>query len=271
MACFICVTCGVQYPERATPPEGCPICEDERQYVGWNGQRWTTLEEMRAQGYRNLVREEEPGLWSLQTQPAFAIGQRAFLVQTPEGNLLWDCITLIDEESIATVRRLGGVRAIAVSHPHYYSAIVEWSDTFGGAPIYIHADDEQWVVRRSPALQLFTAEQLPLFGGITLVRLGGHFPGGIVAHWPAGADGQGVLLSGDIIQVVMDRRWVSFMYSYPNLVPLSAAEVSRIVERVRPFRFERIWGAFAGRQVMSEGRAAVERSARRYLERLQAP
>jgi hypothetical protein len=271
MARFICVTCGVQYPDAATPPERCPICDEERQYVGWNGQQWTTLAAMRADGYRNQIREEEPGLWSIQTTPAFAINQRAFLVQTLEGNLLWDCVTFIDEATIDSVRRLGGIRAIAVSHPHYYSSIVEWSEAFDGAPIFIHAADEPWVVHRSPSLCLFPEETKALFGGITLVRLGGHFEGGIVAHWPAGAAGRGVVLSGDIIQVVMDRRWVSFMYSYPNLIPLSEGEVRRLVERIRPFHYDRIWGAFAGRQVLDDAANAVERSAQRYLERLRAP
>lgn len=271
MARFICVTCGVQYPDAATPPERCRICDEERQYVGWNGQQWTTLAAMRADGYRNQIREEEPGLWSIQPTPAFAINQRAFLVQTPEGNLLWDCVTFLDETTIDTVRRLGGIRAIAVSHPHYYSSIVEWSEAFDGAPIFIHAADDQWVVHRSPSLCLFPEETKALFGGITLVRLGGHFEGGIVAHWPAGADGRGVVLSGDIIQVVMDRRWVSFMYSYPNLIPLSEGEVRRLVERLGPFRYDRIWGAFAGRQVLDDAANAVERSAQRYLERLRAP
>lgn len=178
---------------------------------------------------------------------------------------------LPDETTIDTVRRLGGIRAIAVSHPHYYSSIVEWSEAFDSAPIFIHAADDQWVVHRSPSLCLFPEETKALFGGITLVRLGGHFEGGIVAHWPAGADGRGVVLSGDIIQVVMDRRWVSFMYSYPNLIPLSEGEVRRLVERLRPFRYDRIWGAFAGRQVLDDAANAVERSAQRYLERLRAP
>ncbi|MFN8534216.1 MAG: MBL fold metallo-hydrolase [Dehalococcoidia bacterium] len=271
MTRYICVTCGVQFPDSDAPPERCPICDEPRQYIGWNGQVWTSLEELRRGGSRNDIREEETGLWSIQTKPAFGINQRAFLVQTPEGNLLWDCITFIDQETIEAVQRLGGIRAIALSHPHYYSSIVEWSDAFGGAPIYIHADDSQWVMRRSPNLRLFPEETVPLFGGITLVRLGGHFDGGLVAHWPSGAEGRGVLLSGDIIQVVQDRRWVSFMYSYPNQIPLSAAEVTRLVQRIRPFRYERIWGAFAQRQVMEDGSGAVERSARRYIDRLNAP
>ena len=50
MTNYICVTCGTQFADSQTPPAHCPICEDERQYIGWNGQQWTTLEELRQKG-----------------------------------------------------------------------------------------------------------------------------------------------------------------------------------------------------------------------------
>src|SRR4051794_20379266 len=146
MDAFICRTCGVQYAPSEQPPASCPICEDERQYVGWDGQQWTTLEEMRGR-HRNEVVRHEPGLYSITTQPHFAIGQRAFLVQTPQGNLLWDCVSLLDGETVRAVNALGGVAAVAVSHPHFYSAMVEWSHAFGRVPVYLHEANRQWVMR----------------------------------------------------------------------------------------------------------------------------
>ena len=132
---YICVTCGTQYPESATVPAHCPICEDERQYIGPNGQQWTTLAELQ-QERTNTIKEHEPSLTGIGSEPRFAIGQRALLLQTPAGNLLWDCITVIDEATISAVQALGGVAAIAISHPHYYSSMVEWSRAFGNVPIY---------------------------------------------------------------------------------------------------------------------------------------
>jgi hypothetical protein len=85
-----------------------------------------------------------------------------------------------------------------------------------------------------------------------------------VLHWPGGADGRGALLSGDILQVVPDRRHVSFMRSYPNLVPLPLRAVKRIMAAVGPLEFERVYGAFADREIMSDAHAAVCRSAARY-------
>jgi len=98
----------VQFPESAEPPEACLICGDERQYVGWEGQRWTTMEELR-EGHTNRIEALEPGITGIGTIPAFAIGQRALLVQTPQGNLLWDCVSLFDDDTVRAVRDLGGI------------------------------------------------------------------------------------------------------------------------------------------------------------------
>ena len=153
----ICVTCGVQFSETDEPPEACPICTDERQYVGWDGQRWTTLEELR-QTHQVVLREEDPNLTGIGMQPSFAIGQRGLLIKSIGGNVLWDCTSLIDEAAVRAVKRLGGIDAIAISHPHYYAAMVEWSRAFD-APVLLHAADRQWVMRPDPAIELWSGER----------------------------------------------------------------------------------------------------------------
>ncbi len=264
MTNYICKTCGTQYPESSSPPEHCPICEDERQYIGWGGQQWTTLEEIQVD-HHNRIQELEPGLTAIASEPGFAIGQRALLVKTPEGNLLWDCISLLDLATVEAVRSLGGIRAIAISHPHYYSSMIAWSQAFN-APIYLHADDRQWVMYPSSAIIFWEGENCPLFGGLTLIRCGGHFDGGTVLHWPDGAAGKGALLTGDIINVVSDRRYVSFMYSYPNLIPLPPGKIRRIVSAVESLAFDRIYGAWWNREILTGAKAAVSRSAERYIQ-----
>jgi hypothetical protein len=262
---YVCVTCGTQFADSPAPPGSCPICEDPRQYVPEDGQRWTTLEELRAD-HRNEVRADEE-LIGIGTEPSFAIGQRALLVPFGESSVMWDCITLIDTASIEEVRRRGGLAAIAISHPHYYSAMVEWAHAFG-CPVYLHAADERWIMRPDPAVELWDGETKELGHGLTLVRGGGHFEGGTMLHWAGGAGGSGALLSGDIVQVIPDRSHVSFMYSYPNLVPLPESEVRRVVDALGPFSFEPIYGAWWGRLVRSDGKAMVERSAERYVRAL---
>jgi glyoxylase-like metal-dependent hydrolase (beta-lactamase superfamily II) len=260
---YICVTCGTQFIGSAEAPGCCPICEDERQYVGANGQQWTTLEELQS-GHHNIIRELEPGLTGIGSHPDFAIGQRALLVQTPQGNVLWDCISLIDAPTRAVVESLGGISAIAISHPHYYSSMVEWANAFD-APIYLHAADREWVMRPDARIEFWEGESKSLLGGLILIRCGGHFPGGTVLHWPDGAEGKGALLSGDIATVVSDTRYVSFMYSYPNLIPLPAWEIRRIARALEPYAFERIYGAWWDRVVPEDGKGAVARSAARYI------
>jgi glyoxylase-like metal-dependent hydrolase (beta-lactamase superfamily II) len=264
MPSYICTTCGVQYPESVLPPEHCAICEDERQYIGWSGQRWTTLKELQSTS-RNQLDVEGPELISITTEPKFAIGQRALHLRSSGGNLLWDCISLIDDRSVAAVQALGGVSGIAISHPHYYSSLVEWSQALGGVPVYLHADDRQWVMRPDRAIVFWDGETRALGAGLTLIRCGGHFPGATVLHWAEGAGGKGALLSGDVLQVGEDRKSVSFMYSYPNYIPVNAAAVRRIVAALAPFDFDAIYGAWFGRNVTSGAKEALRRSADRYI------
>jgi glyoxylase-like metal-dependent hydrolase (beta-lactamase superfamily II) len=261
---YICSTCGTQYPASDRPPDACAICRDERQYVGLNGQQWTTLDAIRL-GHRNDFIALESNLTAILTQPEFAIHQRAILVESPQGNVLWDCISLLDDATTEAIRNRGDLKAIAISHPHYYTTMVEWSRAFGNIPVYLHSADRQHVVRPDPCLRFWDGHAMQLNSELTLIRCGGHFEGGTVLHCPAAAEGRGALLSGDIIQVVPDRRWVSFMYSYPNLIPLNAAKVRAILAAVDPFEFDRVYGAFHPMQVMSDGKAAVRRSADRYL------
>ena len=267
MPIHICSTCGTSYPDADTPPSRCPICDDERQYVPRGGQAWTTREKL-AGGHVNAWRQLEADLFEIHTHPGFGIGQRALLLRTPEGNILWDCISLLDEATETLVRALGGLRAIAISHPHYYTCMQDWARAFE-CPVHLHAADAEWVMRSDPGIQHWDGETLDIARGVTLLRLGGHFPGGTVLHWAQGAGGSGALLSGDIVQVAADLGRVSFLWSYPNMMPLSGATVRRIADTVAPWQFERIYGAFPGRQVMAGGARAVARSAARYIELLE--
>jgi hypothetical protein len=264
-AAFLCVTCGTQFAPSNESPAKCPICTDPRQFVGFDGQQWTTLEELR-RDHQNVIKQEEPGLYSIHTQPHFAIGQRAFLVQTPLGNVLWDCVALLDQATIERLGALGGVAAIAISHPHYYTSVVEWSIAFGNAPVHLHVEDRQWVMRPHANIRFWSGDRGALVDSLTLIHTPGHFDGFQALHWPGGADGKGVLLSGDQPQVCMDTRWVSFMYSYPNYIPLGARVVRQIVETLEPYVFDRIHGAFPRRSVVADAKNVLRRSAERFIQ-----
>src|SRR5437899_10958241 len=122
---FICAQCGTQFDAATEPPSTCPMCEDERQFVRHTGQEWTTLEQLQA-NHHNRIEDEAPRLLGIGTEPEFAIGQRALLLQSPGGNLLWDCISLLDDKTIAEVYARGGIRAILLSTPHYDSTRSVW-------------------------------------------------------------------------------------------------------------------------------------------------
>lgn len=262
MSKFICTTCGVQYDESPAPPASCVICSEERQYLGWQGQQWTTLEELR-QDHRSRIEPEGPGLTGIGIEPAFAIGQRALHIRAA-GGFVWDCTSLVDDAVTARLGELGGVRGMAISHPHFYSSMVEWSRALGGIPIYLHEADRDWVMRDDPAIVYWGGGALEVGPGLTLIHCGGHFAGSTLLHWAEGADGLGALLTGDSIMVAQDRRTVGFMYSYPNLIPLDATAVQRIVDAVAPFEFEQIYGGWTGKNVLEAGGQAIRYSARRY-------
>jgi len=257
----ICATCGVQY---AAPREDCPICLDERQYVGWDGQRWTSLAELQELQHRGRIEAEGTGVLGVGAEPPTAIGQRALLVTTPGGNVLWDMITYLDDDLAARIRDLGGIRAIAISHPHFYGSMIEFAREFD-APVFIHELDREWVGRPDPLVQFWEGETKQLWDGVTLINVGVHFAGGQVLHWADADNGAGAVMSGDIMTVVQDRRYVSFMYSYPNLIPERPEVIRRGLARLAPYRFGRVYGAWWRRVVRTDGKAAVARSADRYL------
>jgi len=270
MPAFICTACGMQYAESDAPPAQCMICEEERQYVPPRGQTWTTLPALAASHFVSF-REHEPSIIGIGTQPSFAIGQRALFVRTPHGNVLWDCISMLDAATVTLINGLGGISAIAISHPHFYTTMVEWSRAFGGVPIHLHAADREWIMRPDPAIHLWDGGTLDLMPDVTLIRCGGHFPGGQVLHWGKGAGGRGVLCSGDIVTVATDRKFVTFMRSYPNFIPLSAREVQGIAAALEPFAFDVIYGHYFDRVIATDAKAVLRASVGRYLAAIAGP
>lgn len=268
-AAYICGTCGTQFPPSANPPAGCPICLDDRQYVGHNGQQWTTLAEMRTH-FHNDFYPVEAGVTGIITEPKFGIGQRAFLIETGQGNMLWETLTYLDETTVAEIERHGGVKEISLSHPHYYATMNEWSQALGNVPIRLPELDRRYVMRTGPNIDFWSGDTLEILPGLTIIRCAGHFPGAAVLHWADGANGKGALLCGDTLQVVADQDWVSFMYSYPNTVPLDPASIRHIIDVLEPFDYDIVYGAFGG-IVRGDGKEKIRRSAERYLRHIEDP
>lgn len=256
---WLCRTCGVEHD---ATPDVCAICADERQWVPADGQQWATLDELIAEGVRSTVAVLEPGLIGIGGTPPLGIGQLGKLVCTAGGNVLWDPSGFLDDAAVAAVTEHGPVVGIVASHPHMFGAQVEWSRRLGGVPVYVNAADAGWVMRPDPVIS-YWSDRLQPVPGLTVVQVGGHFPGSAVACWDGGADGRGVLLVGDTVFPNPDRSSVAFLRSYPNRIPLSAAVVLRMADALSALRFDRIYGLHTN-TIDTDGAAVVRFSADRH-------
>lgn len=262
MESFLCEACGTQFASSQFPPAVCPICADERQYVDWSGQRWLTMADL-ARSHRVRM-EEDAGLLGIGTSPSFAINQRALVLPAASLRMLWECTSLVTPETAQGLRQTG-IDLIAISHPHFYTAMAEWAEVLGDVPVFLHADDAEWIQRRPKRLELWTGDSLHLADGVTLIRCAGHFPGSTVLHWMDARRPEGALFPGDALQVAQNRRRVSFMYSYPNLIPLQPDAVRAIQACLAGYEFRDVYGFTWGRNILGGGREAVDASFARYL------
>ena len=253
-----CATCGVEY-DAAAVPAVCPVCADERQYLPPDGvQRW---HDPTAGDAGVDVVELEDRLFALRVDGGVGIGQEAKLLVTDDGNVMVDVPAAITAAAVAEVAGLGPLRAIIPSHPHMFGLQTAWSTALGGAPVWIARADAQWLGRTPAGIHLWDGEEKVL-PGVVAVQLGGHFPGSAVVHWDGG-DHRGVLLSGDTIAPNPDGRTATFMYSYPNRIPLSGHVALRVADGAARFAFDRLYGNFSG-AILGDAREAVLASAARH-------
>ena len=230
----------------------------------------------------------EANVYSIVTTPKVGIGQRCLLLELPksgktsgeEGNVLWDCCAFLDEATIDAVKALGGVQHIVLSHPHFLGSCITWSKAFGDVPIHLQALDKDWVTRPDEKLEgkgpryIFWEGAIHFLGNMSavlqVVRLGGHFSSSSVLLVESSAeDGKGIMFTGDTILPVPHGRWCSFMYSFPNLLPLPAFVVEEIKAKVEKLpNFDRLYGPFTTSSIVGNAKEAVLESAQRYLDSL---
>jgi glyoxylase-like metal-dependent hydrolase (beta-lactamase superfamily II) len=261
MTCFICATCGTQYAPSTEPPERCPVCEDDRQYVDPDGQRWTDHGELLRTLHHRI--EHDGDLLGIGIAERFGIPQRALIVPTPDLNVMWDCISLVGPDALAAIDAAGGVDAIAISHPHFYASMVEWSEALGGVPILLHEADRDWIARPSPRIELWRGDRLAIAPELELVHLPGHFPGSAALHWSNAPGGRQALLAGDSVHVTADRH-VTVMHSVPNYIPVGPGVIDDIARRLEGLDFDDLYGFTWGLNIVGDARRAVDRSLARY-------
>ena len=259
---IICVTCGTQYATTATEGSSCPICEDERQYVPETGQAWTDMEILR-QTHKVKIKELQPGLFEFVLDPLFAIGQRALFLVTPGGNILWDCIALLNDEVVSFINSKGGLKAIAFSHPHFFTTMNEWAATFN-CQIYIHQSDDQWIFNKGSRIHLWEGDEKQLWDGVRILQIGGHFPGSSILHVPF-LSPEGSIFVGDTFSLGMNKKHLSILYSYPNRIPLPISEVKRIRDRMETVRFDSLYAMYNDQHLLGNAKTVLLSSLDRYV------
>lgn len=258
---WTCQACGVQSALGSTPPDHCAICEDERQYSSAHVQRWAETDQL---GREHPIRfADADGVTTMVLDPGFAINQRAFLIPHPGGNIMWEVLAGVTDEAVNTIRQHGGVTAIAISHPHFYGAMTDWSVALGNVPIYIHEADRHWVQRPCDQIRFWSGSRHSLTDQIELVQLGAHFDGSTGLWWKAGPRDGGSLFSGDAIQVAKAGRCAGFMYSYPNAIPLGSAALAGLQSRVADIAYDDIYGFSDDRQIIGGAKAEIDASFQR--------
>ena len=255
---WICTACGTNYVASLHPPKSCPICQDERQFVPSSGQNWLQGYEVAA-SHRVAFTPLADSLTQLTMEPDFAIGHRSILVETPKGNLLWDCLPYFDDASLMEISRRGGLAVVAISHPHFYGAFAQISAAFGNCPVLLHAADAHWLQFPFSSVQHWTGQSHSPLPQLTLHHCGGHFPGSSVLE----INGH-TLLTGDTVAVSADRKSVSFMFSYPNRIPLGPSALTAIEQALRPLTFDALHSSTPGATISANAKELVAQSIARY-------
>ncbi|KZT21752.1 hypothetical protein NEOLEDRAFT_1138952 [Neolentinus lepideus HHB14362 ss-1] len=285
----ICTTCGIQYTSTNRRPyrtgdeesgDGCVICLDERQYVAPTGQNWTTWRKIEEDYKTELVSEEKDRrVVRIMTEPSFGIGQTPFVVNSYRGSVIWDCQAYLSDSAVAQILASTADKpllGIAISHPHFYGSSVTWARKLG-CKVFISAKDKEWFVRDdrnvAEVVEFWEGDRKVFADGLTMIRCGGHFPGSCVLHWDRSFEPPepnlpttGVVFCSDTFGIGSDHSKISFMYSYPNMIPLPPWDIQALWHSLRPFAFEDIYGAWPGNLSYGEGRSKVLKSARRFIE-----
>jgi len=258
---IICSTCGTYYQANSAPAV-CTICSDERQYIPETGQSWTIPSALHRKHSIKLNKLHER-LYEIEINPIFAIGQRALLVLSEKGNVLWDCIPQLDELTIQFIKARGGLKAIAFSHPHYYSNMNDWAAIFD-CPVYIHNNDAAHIMVKGPHIRLWQGNELDLWDGMKLLLIGGHFEGSSILHVPF-LSKDGAILCGDTLFLSPSKKHFSVLRSYPNRIPLSQQEMQRVRERFNSISFDSFYGYIKTQNLQENVKPVFEESMKKYF------
>ncbi|ORY29341.1 hypothetical protein BCR39DRAFT_532414 [Naematelia encephala] len=272
----ICTACGTQYPKSVT---SCVICEDPRQFVPASGQSWSSLAELGETRTQRLTEDQEDGrIKFIHTEPGFGINQTPILIETNGGSYIWDCAAYISPHLISYLSSLRmPLKAIAISHPHFFSTSLTWSRALR-VPLYLCSADKEWFQRLSDITPQddvrWWTDEIDLGPAVKLIQCGGHFPGSSILHWdrlsesPPPLDNlptkptpvSGIILTADTIMVQPTQKRFTFIWSAPNMIPLDPHEVIRIYDKVKYLPFGQASSTWPGRFIRQDAKDVLRRS-----------
>ena len=257
----LCRACGTQYD--STNLTACRIDDDPRQFVPPTGQIFTKLGALHSdpQNYHLTFTQDEADskVWSIRVEPNVGIGQRALLIKTPHGNILWDLVCYLDDPAVDKINELGGLSCIIISHPHFYTTWKDWSRTFNNVPVYVAEADREWLNRshEDTALTFLTEPHTTILPGVTAIICGGHFPGSTALHTSPPNTSDPSLFHADTIHTIPNaltpdvaspnkhgrgHTSYTFMWSIPNAIPLSPDQILQIWRRLKGYEIEATYG-----------------------------
>ncbi|KAJ9478585.1 Metallo-beta-lactamase domain-containing protein [Pseudozyma hubeiensis] len=265
---------------------------EQEQYPCPTGQAYTSQRQLVPKTTFELVPEESDArILRIKLTPSLAIGQTPIVLLTPAGAVIWDCCGFASAElmqRICSVSPTGQVFSIVISHPHFFGASLSWAKMLN-CNVFISKLDRQWYQRGLncqdthpdiAARRKFVVEvqedlfRLPHLPSVALIRCGGHFPGSGVLHWdrdsedPDGHVRKGAaVFCADTFMCLLDGQRFTFAYSFPNNIPLPPRDVEQIWVQMRKLNWTATFGGWSGRQVLTDSRAALLRSARYYIEK----
>ena len=227
-----------------------------------NGQIWIKPSDLLKNHSVKLNRLQD-NLYELFINPMFAIGQRALLVLSKHGNILWDCIPMLDEMTIEFIKAKGGLKAIAFSHPHFYSNMNDWAEYFN-CPIYIHNKDVEHNMVKGKHVTLWDGDEFPLWDEMKIMQIGGHFAGSSILHVPF-LSKEGSIICGDTLFLSPSKKHFSVVYSSPNRIPLPLAEITRIKKRFDNIPFDSFYGYIKTQNLHKDVKEILETSMAKYV------
>ncbi|SAM65050.1 uncharacterized protein UBRO_20111 [Ustilago bromivora] len=267
------------------------VSTDDRRYPCPTGQAYTSQRQLLPKTTFQFVPEEsDDRILRLKFYPPVAIGQTAILLLTRYGAVIWDCCGFVSVELVEQVCKLsptGKVAAIFISHPHFFGTSLTWAKMLN-CNVFISRLDRQWYQRgldsTHPHPGLAARKQYiieiqedrsipPQIPSVTLIRCGSHFPGSKALHWDRDAESQlcpdakgAAVFCADTFMVMPDCKRFTFAYSFPNNIPLPPHDVEKIWMQMRPFQWSATFGGWSSRQILSDSRSTLLRSARYYIK-----